>query len=299
METVKIVTDSGANLPPEVAEELGIEVIPFSLTLNARSFKEGVDITAENFYKRRDLYHAMAWESPAYHDYAITYMKMVKENRKVLFFHSAAALSPITETALSVHRDFRASHGTKAVVLDSGTWGMGLTIAVTALAQAAATGLPLYRLITLAVKIRQESGYILGVGNTKLLVEAYRPRGLASLTSKAGYFAFDSNGSLVPYKELSAKKGRMVLDLVQHIKDKVGEDEVITGVEGTNSERLYGALSGAVTECFNCGQCYTSLARPSLCMSFCPDFFALSYVKRKTVAPFIETGQPRPEPAAA
>jgi len=288
METVKIVTDSGANIPPETAKELGIEVIPFSLTLNSRSFREGIDVTAENFYKRRELYHAMAWNAPAYHDYALSYMRLVKEHRKILFIHSPPALSPIFETALAVHRDFRASHGAFAVILDSGTWGMGLTLGVTALARAALTGLPLHRLITLAVKLKQETGYIAGVKSVKLVAEAYRPRGIASLTGKPAFFTLNQNGTPTPYKGLAVKKGRMVLDLVQHVLEQVGEEKVIMGVEGTDPERLYGTFSGSVTECFNCETCYTALARPSLGMGFCQDHFALAYVRYKTLAPFIE-----------
>ncbi|MBI5846004.1 MAG: DegV family protein [Deltaproteobacteria bacterium] len=289
METVKIVTDSGANIPTEVAETLGIEVIPFTLTLNARRFLEGADATMENFYKRRELYHSMTWESPAYHDYALVYMRLVKENRKILFIHSSPALSPIHGTALAVHGDFRASHGAKAVILDSGTWGMGLTLTVTALARAAKTGLPLYRLIALAVTLKKEVGYVMGVKSTKLLAEAYRPRGLGALTSKAAFFAFDKNGVLGPFKDIQAKKGRMVLDLVKHVQSAVGDEPVIMGVEGTDSERLYGPLSGMLAECFNCGTWYAALARPSLYLGFCPEFFALAYVRQKALDPFTES----------
>lgn len=290
MEIVKIVTDSGANLPAEAAESLGVEVIPFSLALNSRHFREGADITAENFYKRRELYHSMTWESPAYHDYALNYMRVVKENRKVLFFHSSSALSPITGTALSVHKDFRASHGAKAVILDSGTWGMGLALKVAALALAARNGLPLHRLISLSVKLSQDVFYVMGVGGTKRMAEAFRPRGLGALTGRAAFFAMDGNGAPAAYKDIPAKKGRMVLDLVQHLREKAGGEPVLMGAEGTDGERLYGPISGAVGECFNCTESYTALVRPSLSLGFCPDFFALACLRRDAIEPFTGSG---------
>jgi fatty acid kinase fatty acid binding subunit len=49
---VRIVTDSAANLPSDVAEELGIVVVPLHLTMGDRMFRDGVDIRMQEFYER-------------------------------------------------------------------------------------------------------------------------------------------------------------------------------------------------------------------------------------------------------
>lgn len=50
--TVKIVTDSSADLPRDVAEQYGISVIPQKIIFGTEQLRGGVDITADEFYRR-------------------------------------------------------------------------------------------------------------------------------------------------------------------------------------------------------------------------------------------------------
>src|SRR5207248_1213012 len=48
---VEVVTDSAANLPADLAAELGIRVVPLHLTIGERVFRDGVDIVMQQFYE--------------------------------------------------------------------------------------------------------------------------------------------------------------------------------------------------------------------------------------------------------
>ena len=50
--TIKIVTDSACDVPPELAEKLGITIVPVYLNIGERSYLEGVEMTREQFYSR-------------------------------------------------------------------------------------------------------------------------------------------------------------------------------------------------------------------------------------------------------
>ena len=50
--SVAIVADSAANLPPALASELGIEVVPMYLKFGDQVFRDGVDMTPADFYER-------------------------------------------------------------------------------------------------------------------------------------------------------------------------------------------------------------------------------------------------------
>lgn len=52
MSAVRIVTDSLAWLPPDVAEEYGIEIVPLHISFGEDRYTETVDITNEEFYQR-------------------------------------------------------------------------------------------------------------------------------------------------------------------------------------------------------------------------------------------------------
>jgi DegV family protein with EDD domain len=49
---VGVVTDSAANLPGELARELGIEVVPMYLRFGEVVYRDGVDLTPADFYQR-------------------------------------------------------------------------------------------------------------------------------------------------------------------------------------------------------------------------------------------------------
>jgi fatty acid-binding protein DegV len=48
---VKVVTDSIADLPPQIIAELGITVIPINLRFGEKVYRDGVDMTSEQFYR--------------------------------------------------------------------------------------------------------------------------------------------------------------------------------------------------------------------------------------------------------
>lgn len=52
MNRIAIVTDSTANLPPEVVEEHNIHVLPLRIVWQGKVLRDGVDITPQEFYAR-------------------------------------------------------------------------------------------------------------------------------------------------------------------------------------------------------------------------------------------------------
>ncbi len=51
MRPIKIMSDSTADLPKELIEKYDIEVLPLSVTLGEKSYKDGVEIKAEDIFK--------------------------------------------------------------------------------------------------------------------------------------------------------------------------------------------------------------------------------------------------------
>ncbi|SHH59385.1 DegV family protein [Thermosipho atlanticus] len=48
---IKIITDSASDLPKQIIENYSIEIIPFTVEINGKTFKDGIDISAEEFNK--------------------------------------------------------------------------------------------------------------------------------------------------------------------------------------------------------------------------------------------------------
>ena len=49
---VRVVTDSTSDLPSQVAEELGITVVPVYLRFGDKVCRDGVDISHDEFYQK-------------------------------------------------------------------------------------------------------------------------------------------------------------------------------------------------------------------------------------------------------
>ncbi len=49
---VKIVTDSTADLPSQVVEKLGITVVPLNVRFGEEVYRDGIDLTTEQFYEK-------------------------------------------------------------------------------------------------------------------------------------------------------------------------------------------------------------------------------------------------------
>ena len=49
---VRVVTDSTADVPPEMAEKLGITVVPAYVAFGTETYQDGVDLTKQQFYDR-------------------------------------------------------------------------------------------------------------------------------------------------------------------------------------------------------------------------------------------------------
>ena len=50
MQRIKLMTDSASDLPNELAQQLGIEIIPFPIAVDGKGYMEGVDFTPRQFY---------------------------------------------------------------------------------------------------------------------------------------------------------------------------------------------------------------------------------------------------------
>jgi DegV family protein with EDD domain len=99
--TVKIVTDSVADLPSQVAQELGITVVPLGVRFGTEVYRDGVDLTAEQFYDK--LRHTKAlpvtsMPSPA--AFAETYDKLAEETDEIVVITLTSKLSGTYQVAL-------------------------------------------------------------------------------------------------------------------------------------------------------------------------------------------------------
>ena len=83
--TVKIVTDSVAALPPQIAQELGITVVPLNVRFGTEVYRDGIDLTPEQFYERLAQSKTLPVTSvPTPTAFAEAYDKLAEEADEIL-----------------------------------------------------------------------------------------------------------------------------------------------------------------------------------------------------------------------
>ncbi|HEX78633.1 MAG TPA: DegV family protein [Dehalococcoidia bacterium] len=137
--TIKIVTDSTADLPPELIKEFDITVVPAYVGFGNKTYKDGIDISQEEVYQKMVTENLPATTSqPPPADFANVYKKLLKETDEIVSIQATSKLSGLYNSALQ-GKDM-ASGGNRIAVVDSLSVSMGLGLMTLLAARMARAG---------------------------------------------------------------------------------------------------------------------------------------------------------------
>jgi len=136
---IKVVTDSGSDLPLEVAKELGITVVPVYIYFGEKAYKDGVDIGSDELYKRLvegPIYPTTTQPMPA--DFAKVYSDLSQDADAIVSIHLPTKVSGTYNAALQGVEI--AKPKCEVHVVDGFSVSVGLGIIATAAARVARAG---------------------------------------------------------------------------------------------------------------------------------------------------------------
>ncbi|MBM4421943.1 MAG: DegV family protein [Chloroflexi bacterium] len=136
--TINLVTDSTADVPPDLVERHGIRVVPSLVVMGGQSFRDSVDISREEYYRRLAAFDPLpTTAAPAAGEFETVYASLPEG--PIVSIHTAATLSGIYNAARLGAEPF----GGRVRVIDAGSLSMGVGWPVIAAAEAIAAGLAL------------------------------------------------------------------------------------------------------------------------------------------------------------
>lgn len=151
--SIGLLTDSTADIPHEVLEHYGIEVVPSIINIDGQSYEDGIDISREEFYTR--LPHMKpppTTSAPSVGAFQVRYEKLFQQGHDaVLSIHAANTLSGIFNGARLAAQEF----GDRVTVIDSGQLSLGIGFQVLAAAESITRGSRLDEIISLIESVRQ------------------------------------------------------------------------------------------------------------------------------------------------
>ncbi len=134
---VHIVTDSTSDIPRQLADALDITVIPLTITFGSESFRDGIDLPSDEFYRRLQETKTLPTTSqppPALFEHAYRHLTSRGE---VVSVHLSHKFSGTVEAA-RLAAETVAADGIS--VVDTGSVSMGLGMCVLAAARIAQAG---------------------------------------------------------------------------------------------------------------------------------------------------------------
>ena len=195
---VKIVTDSLSDITSDLAQELGVTIVPLTVFFGHESYLDRVTITTDEFYRRLiegDVWPTTTQPPPA--DSIDVYNKLADETDEILVITLSNKISGTYQSALNAKSMIEKK--CRIEVIDSLTVAMGLGLIVITAAKAAQAGTTLDKLVELVRLSMVRSHFICYFDTLKYLAKGGR-------IGKASSFL----GSVLSFKPiLTVQEGEM------------------------------------------------------------------------------------------
>ena len=98
---IAIVTDSTCDLPADVAAEHAIHVVPLVVQLGSQSFRDGIDLSPAEFYRRLEQGQHGTTSQPSVGAFAELYRNLLSDHAAIVSIHISAKLSGTVASAAS------------------------------------------------------------------------------------------------------------------------------------------------------------------------------------------------------
>ncbi|MGB9867593.1 MAG: DegV family protein [Bacillota bacterium] len=179
---IRVVTDSAASLSKEVQEKEGISVIPIYIQVGPQTYREGQDISAQEFYQKLDSSEEVPTTSgPPPGEFAALYRKIAQSARQILSIHVTGAASA---TCHSARLAAQAVPEAQVTVYDSRSVSMGTGFLAIEAARAARQGLSVEEIVQKLDAIRSKLRVFAAIPTLKYLRRSGRvTQGQAILAS--------------------------------------------------------------------------------------------------------------------
>lgn len=201
-----IVTDSTSDLPPALAAQHAIHVVPSLLIVGEKSYEDGRGFTREEFYTRLPaMLPPPTTAAPSTGTFEQLYADLFAQGADaILSIHAASQLTAIYNVAHLAAEPF----GDKIHVFDSTSLSMGLGFQALAAAEAAAQGATLTEAITLVTRIRPRVRLLAMLDTLEYLRRSGRVSSLRAVLGemlRLRLFVDVRDGQVIPFERIRTR----------------------------------------------------------------------------------------------
>ncbi len=135
--TVKLVTDSISQIPAELRERFDVAVVPITIVIDGEPYREGIDLTTDEFYERLAAQPAISTAAPPPGEVIAVYEAAAAAGAtQILSIHTGSDVSATLNSVMVA----RGMSPVPVEVVDTGTASFAVACCVWAAGEALATG---------------------------------------------------------------------------------------------------------------------------------------------------------------
>ncbi|HHY33100.1 MAG TPA: DegV family protein [Firmicutes bacterium] len=260
---IAIVTDSGASLPEELIEKYDIAVAPVGIQFGSESYRDGVDITREEFYEKLNGPDIPMTSQPAPAEFISIYRRLLQRVKTIISIHITSTGSGTFQVANLAKASFP---GADIEVVDSLSASMGTGFMVLAAAEAAQRGKTKEEILRLLSELRPRISAYAVIKSVRHLLKSGRiHRGQALIASLLAIKPLISvkEGVVEVVDRVRTYQG--ALDrLVELTREAAGDSRVRVSVVHGNALAEAKRLRDRLKQVLNCGDIVLSDIGPPL-----------------------------------
>ena len=222
---IAFVSDTACDLPDELVLQYDIGLVPMQLIVDDRAYRDRLELTAGEFFRRLRTGHDASTSQPAPQAFADAYSDGARAADRVIAVAVSSALSGTYANAEAAARRFDTRQaggnpGSRVTVLDSRSASLGEGLLVIRGVELAAAGWEADAIVKELQRVRAQSGGFFTVDNFERLVRSGRlGRGRAWLGTKLNLkpvMALSREGKIEPVGRVRGREAarRRVLELL-------------------------------------------------------------------------------------
>jgi DegV family protein with EDD domain len=204
---IKIVTDSTAYLPEDTVRQRDIRVVPLYIHFGEEAFKEGIDISDQEFYARLKEAPVLPTTSqPSAGEFHQVFEELTEAGHEIVTLTISSKLSGTWNSAMAA-KEMLPEAGIS--VVDSLSTAVGLHLMVDAAFEAAAAGATRQEIVEKIEKIKQESHLWFVVDTLEYLAKGGRignARAFMGTLLKVKPILFLQEGAIEPLEQVRSKR---------------------------------------------------------------------------------------------
>lgn len=173
MDSIRIVTDSTADIPKNLIEKYRIEVVPLYVNFGDESYSDdGKNITIKQFYEKLEKTKKKVTTSqPSPQDFIKAYSQLLKDSNSIISIHISGKMSGTVNSAQLASREFAESD---IEIFDSELVHMPLGILVIKAAEMAIEGRPKEEILEALKELKQKIKVLFIPRSLKYMIKSGR-----------------------------------------------------------------------------------------------------------------------------